>query len=292
MTYIKRYSYLVIVPAVLLLLHTPGFAPAEPGLKHSSGTYSAYYSQLSHPVLGRSNNLATILAFFIPLLFFWGHVRRDRRFTRAGFVTLIALAFTLSRGVILALLVTALLAALDNAVGRRSIDVRTVGKIAFAGVAISAGIALFRRFNPDAGKFFENRFSGANVAGRFDLATTALGKIADRPILGYGGGVVPDHNSKLAAGVHNTYLQQMLYYGPLLGVIGSLSLIGAAVFFLSRWRIGSVNRVIGFTLLAQLLIFITESSFEGTALRVIFYLSLGLATALARACEAADLGLR
>lgn len=292
MTYIKRYSYLVIVPAVLLLLHTPGFAPAQPGLDPTSGDYLSYYSRLSHPVIGRSNNLATVLAFFVPVLFYWGHKHHDRRFTRAGCITLIAVVLTLSRGVMLALLIMALLAALGGVVRTHRIERRTLGTTLTAVAVAVAGVALLQQFNPSTREFFGDRFSGSNVFMRSDLAEKAMAKVAERPVLGFGGGVTPDHDPYLAIGVHNTYLQQVVYFGLPLGLLVSLSLVGVALFFFSRWRLGGVNRVIGFALLAQLLIFVTESSFEGTDLRLIFYLSIGLVTALARACDAQEPHLR
>ncbi|MGI5193026.1 O-antigen ligase family protein [Streptomyces sp. CA-288835] len=283
--YVKRYSYLLIIPAVLLLLHVPGFAPQEPDLPRTSGDYLSYYSRLSHPVLGRSNNLATVLAFFVPLLFYWGHARHDRRFMRAGWITLVAVVCTMSRGVIFALLAVALIAALSSLIRSRWIDSRTVGKIAAGVAVVTTAIVFFQRFNPSARKFISERFSESNITIRSDLARKALGEIAARPLLGYGGGVAPDRDRRLPIDVHNTYLQQMVYFGLLLGLVVSLVLIGTAIFFFSRWRIGTINRVIGFSLMAQMLIFLTESSFEGTVLRVIFYMSIGLAAALARACE-------
>ncbi|WP_367319415.1 O-antigen ligase family protein [Streptomyces sp. HUAS ZL42] len=286
MVYVKRYAYLVTIPAVLLLLHVPGFAPQDLDPDADSGGNLTYYSRLSHPVLGRSNNLATVLAFFIPLLFYWGHVHRDRRFTRAGFVLLIAVAFTQSRGVILALVITALIAAAGSVLRRRSIDSRTLGKIAAAGAATATGVVLLHSFNPYTREFFKNRFSPTNLFLREDLVDAAMDKLPARPFLGYGGGVVPDQDPELLLGVHNTYLQQMLSFGPVLGVLVSVSLIGTAVFFFSRRQTRTVSRVIGLTLLAQLLIFFAESSFEGAVLRTLFYLSIGLVTALARSCEA------
>jgi hypothetical protein len=286
MTYIKRYSYLVIVPAVLLLMHTPGFAPEDAGLSPTSASYLSYYTRLSHPVLGRSNNLATVLAFFVPILLFWGHRHHDRRFTRAGFVALLAVTFTLSRGVLLALLVVGVLSATGNILRRRGVDHRAVGKAAVLGFATVAGLALLRQFNPDTRLFFDSRFNLANVALRSDLLRAGVGKIANRPVLGYGGGVTPDHDPSLALGVHNSFLQQAVYFGPLLGLVVSLCLVGTAGFFFSRSGRNQVARAIGFTLVAQLLIFTTESSFEGTVLRVLFYMSVALAAALIRSPDA------
>lgn len=285
-TYVKRYTYLVIIPAGLMLLHAPGFGPEEPGLSHTSGGYLSYYTRLSHPVLGRSNSLATVLAFFIPLLLYWGHRQRDRRFTVAGIVALVAVAFTLSRGVALALLVVGLLAALGGSLRSHRVDSRAFGKALAIGSLTIAGVALLHQANPYTRQFFDTRFSFANVTIRSDYVSDAFGKIVNRPVLGYGGGVTPDHDPNLSLGVHDTYLQQMVYFGPLLGLVVSASLVGIAAFFFSRSGRSPVARAAGYALVAQLLIFIVESSFEGTVLRVLFYLSVGLAAALTRSAEA------
>jgi O-antigen ligase len=280
-TYIKRYSYLLIAPGVLLLLHAPGFAPQEAGLSHSSGTYLSYYSRLSHPILGRSNNLASLLAFFAPLLFYWGHRRRDRGVAIAAFITLVAIFLTLSRGVLLAFLIAGLLYA-PLALGRRRIPgggiaAKLAATVALAGIAI----AVLYTVNPATHEFFAGRLTLANVHGRTALISASLDEIARRPLLGYGGGVDP-----LLEAAHNTYLQQAVYFGLPLGLVVSLSLCALVGVFLVRRGSSTVAGVIAYTLMVQLVIFLFESSFEGTVLRVLFYLSVGLATGFMRAFEA------
>ncbi len=288
MTYIRRYACLLVVPAVLLLLRVPGFGPEEPGLPTDSDRYLSYYTRLSHPALGPSNNLATVLAFFVPLLLYWGHVRHERWFTVAGCVTLAAVLATLSRGVVLGLLTAAVLAALGSLLRSRQVGGRVFGKaVAALAVAVIAVVLLYRLL-PHA--LVASRFSPANVLIRSEFAVEAVEKIAERPFLGYGGGAAPDGMANLAR-VHNTYLQQMVYFGVLLGGLVSLVLVGTAVFFFSRWRTSGAARVVGFTLVAQLVVFAVESSFEGTVLRVLFYLSVGLATAWVRASETDPGGL-
>ena len=287
MTYIKRYTYLLIIPAILLLFHVPGFSPQEPNLDPDSSRYLSYYTRLSHPVLGPSNNLATVLAFFVPVLLYWGHVRRDKRFTRAGCLALVAVVLTLSRGVMLALLVTVVLAALGNLLRKGRIDSRTAGKACLFGAATMLGLALLYELNRDTQEFFATRFNPNSIVLRLDFIGEAFQKIGERPILGFGGGVAPDLNWDLAR-VHNTYIQQFLNYGVLLGTAVSLTLIGTALFFFSRWRTSGVARAVGFAVMAQLLIFVVESSYEGVLLRVLFYLSVGLVTALVRASENPD----
>lgn len=285
MTYVKRYGYLLIVPAVLLLLRVPGFAPEEAEAVPGSARYLSYYTRLSHPMLGPSNNLADVLACFVPILLYWGHTRHDSKFTRAGYVLLVAVACTLSRGTVLALLAVAALAGLGYMVRRRRAGDRMPGKILVSAGLSLAAVVLLYLVNPATREFFSSRFSSDNVFLREELFADAADKIADRPILGYGAGTPPDGNVSLAH-VHNTFLQQAVSFGLLLGLVVVLALLGTAVFFFSRWRTSDVARVVGFTLLAQMLSFTVESSYEGTVLRVLFYLSVGLLTAVVRAGEA------
>ena len=285
MTYIRRYSYLLVIPAVLLLLHAPGFGPREAWAPPGSDRYLSFYTRLSHPVLGPSNNLASVIACFVPILLYWGHTRHDRRSTVAGYVLLVAVVCTLSRGVIGALLAAGVLAALGNLLRKRRVGTRVAGKIVIAMATILVAMLSLYELNPDTREFFGSRFTLTNVFIRTGFAADAMDKIAERPFLGYGAGVAPDQIWNLAR-VHNTYLQQALNFGLLLGAVVSLALIGTAVFFFSRGRTTEVARVVGFTMIAQLILFTVESSFEGTVLRVLFYLAVGLLTAMVRASEA------
>jgi hypothetical protein len=61
----------------------------------------------------------------------------------------------------------------------------------------------------------------------------------------------------------------------------SLSLVAIVPFLFTRRTRAGV--VVGYAVLGQLLIFTTESSYEGSVLRVLFYLSLGLGIALVHA---------
>jgi hypothetical protein len=309
-TYMRRYVYLVIIPAVLLLFHVPGFAPEVP-YKHSSGGYLTFYTRLSHPVLGGSNNLATVLAFFTPILFYWGHTRRDRRATVAGYVTLIGIFLTLSRGVLLSFVLAGVLlvplAAGARTTGRR-IAAKVVNAVALGAVAIGA----FYIVNPATHEFFSGRFSVTNLHARSELVNLAFSKVADKPVLGYGGGVNPELDaltgyrvvtgdaslravdpahaaltpSDLKLDSHNAYLQQALYFGLPLGLLVSLALWATVAVFGARRRATGAALVVVYALLVQLISFLFESSFEGTVLRVLFFFSIGFAVALVRAVEA------
>ena len=304
-TYIRRFSYFLIIPGVLLLLHVPGFEP-DVALKHSSGGYLTYYTRLSHPVLGGSNNLATVLAFFAPILLYWGHTRHDRRATIAAFISLIAIALTLSRGILLAFLIAGVVYAPLTAGRRRRAGKGLAGKIA-ATVALGlVGLGVFYAVNPPTHEFFKDRLTLANAESRSELISVSFKAIATEPLLGRGGGAspaldapqrfipVPDDGSAAppaASGptegvvVHNTYLQQAIYFGLPLGLLISLALCGTAGVFLARRRSIALAGVIAYALMVQLVSFLFESSFEGTVLRVLFYLSVGMAAALLRSAE-------
>jgi O-antigen ligase len=307
-TFVRRYSYWMILPAVFLLLHVPGFQPRT-DVSNTSGDYLTYFSRLSHPVLGPSNNLATVLAFFAPILLYWGHTMSDRRTSRAGLITFAAIVLTLSRGILLAFLVAGLLY-LPLAAGRSSRKVRGLGiKVAATIVLGLAALGLFYAVNAPTHSLFKDRLNTTNLTARATIYSDALNEIAKNPFLGLGGGVTlaePAASTPPAtevnllsapvaavsttyqqkANVHNTYLQQDLYYGLPLGTLISLALCGTVGVFLGRRRSAELAGVIAYALMVQLVSFLFESSFEGTVLRLLFYLSVGLAAALLRAAEA------
>jgi O-Antigen ligase len=282
-TFIRRYAYLLIIPGVLLLLHVPGFEPQVTGIKESSGEYISYFTRFSHPVLGRSNNLATVLAFLAPILLYWGHTYRDRRATIAGFVTVFAIFATLSRGTLVAFALAGLVYAAVSPKNRDERGSGFGGKIASAMIVGALAVVLLYTFNPATREFFHDRLTLANVSGRSELLSVGVEKFGERPLLGYGAGVAPDPT--LGEGVHNTYLQQVLSFGLTLGVVVGLALCATAIFFLARQRSSPLAGVIGYAVLVQLAIFLFEASFEGSVLRVLFYLSMGLSVALLRAVE-------
>jgi hypothetical protein len=115
-----------------------------------------------------------------------------------------------------------------------------------------------------------------------------LSKIGERPLIGFGAGTSPDRAPLLVAegSVHNTYLQQIVYYGIPLGTGLCLALVALARFFVLRGRFTSISKVVAYALVVQLIVFLWESSFEGTVLKVLFFMSIGLGAALVRAAEA------
>jgi hypothetical protein len=288
MIHIERFTYLLIIPGILLLLHVPGFAPELSGVKHSSGDYLSYYTRLSHPVLGRSNNLATVLAFFAPLLVYWSYTTRQRRFTFASWAVCLAILMTLSRGVLLALLIGGLLCAplVPRARDSRRLDILAKAAALAALAALTVGVL----YSVDATTraTLAGRFNLVNVHTRAKVMKLGLSKIGERPLIGFGAGTSPDRAPLLVAegSVHNTYLQQIVYYGIPLGTGLCLALVALARFFVLRGRFTSISKVVAYALVVQLIVFLWESSFEGTVLKVLFFMSIGLGAALVRAAEA------
>jgi hypothetical protein len=283
--YIERFSYLLIIPAVLLLFKVPGFEPRLDDVSHTSGSYLTFFTRLSHPVLGGSNNLAGVLAFYAPILIYWGHVRSDRRITVAGYVTVTAIFLTLSRGTLLAFVIGGIVYALVMIGRRPARRANVTSKIAVIGVVGAAAIGGFYALNPETHALFKDRFTLANVSSRWELITLARTEIADHPVLGFGAGVSTDDVPSLQEGVHNTLLQQIIYFGIPLGVFVFVALCGLAAFFFARARSTPIAGVLAFVITVQLVSYLFESSFEGTVLRVLFYVSIGFAVGLLRSAE-------
>jgi len=279
---LRRCLYVLLVPPILMLMHVPGFQPQFSPFSTATGDYWSYFSRLSHPFLGRSNNLATILLMLCFVLVYWAMRHRDTATYVAALVCTTAIVLTVSRGAILALLVAALLAVL---LPRRPQGRRHHRQL---GVAISSGALLavltwaFFVLNPTARDFFGDRLSNSNIDSRDLLFSTGLNYLWQRPFLGWGAGTVPGGDPIIDGGVHNTYLQQLLAYGLVLGLVGVISLFGLAAHFLWRQPPGA-RRAVGLTLVALLVNFAVESSFEGSALRVLIYLLLGMLVGLTRA---------
>jgi len=282
----RLFVLLVLTPAFLLLFRVPGFGPQEMDLSPTSTDYVGYFSRLSHPFIGRSNNLATVLVFFVFIFAVWGTRHRDARALVAAGVSMTAVALTLSRGVTLALVVTGLVA-FTGMRNERSREIGAhrrwrAGRIVALGalVAVAAVWALFQ-LNASTRDFSSGRLSGAGAAERTSRYELALDKIVQRPSLGVGAGAVPDGDPALSGGVHNAYLQQLVSYGLGLGLLTILCLIGLwwATERLDRYRLTGLSLAV----LTQLLLWLTESSYEGTVLRPILYLSIGLGVALLRA---------
>jgi O-Antigen ligase len=281
--YMRWFVYLLVVPPILMLLEVPGFAPQEPGLSETSAEYVGYFSRFSHPFIGRSNNLASVLAFFVPILAYRALVARTRADRVAAVTVVAAVVLTQSRGVLIALLLTAPLLFLSSAELRRH-SRRVVWATGITVLVAAALLGVLIRLNPATTEFFSTRFSSSGLDERQNLLEEGVERVVARPLAGYGGGISPLGEFETGGeDAHNTYLQQAISFGVPLGAVVSASLIAIVPFLFTRRS--STGLVVGYAVLGQLVIFATEASFEGTVLRVLFYLSLGLGVALVRSGE-------
>lgn len=276
--WIRAFAYLLIIPAALLWVRVPGFGPHESGLVPDTTDYVGYYSRLSHPVLGRSNNLASVLAFFVVLLGARSVISRRARDVRAAAVALAAVLLTFSRGVFVSLVAAGALLAVSGAL--------PVGRLIrrFLVVAGVAGVGFMVAFqlNPTVSEFFSGRLDPfAAAEDRRELVDQAIDVVLDRPAVGLGAGVSPLAPDGSQEEAHNAYVQQLVYFGFPLGFV----VVGALFFLFAHfWAWGTATaRIVACAIAGQLVIFSTESSFEGAVLRVIFGISVGLGMALVRA---------
>ncbi len=267
------FVVMLIAAGVFMWIGVPHFEPQDMDIAEQE-TLVSYYARLSHPYLGRSNNVAGILALYVFPFAAWARYRRSAIFYLFVGFTGLALLLTLSRGVILAVLVTMVVA---SAISMKRLFRLLLGSMAVGPLLVVAAFAVIAEV-PIAAEYLEQRLSFANVLVRLDMIDLAIAQLDERPLTGAGAGAIGAIEPRLAEGVHNTFLEQMLNFGIPFGTILGLCLI------LIPWRLRAMDRVHGKTLIGsaiylavfcQLLVFMTQTSFEGSILRIIFYMSIG-----------------
>ncbi len=262
---------LLIIPGILLWLRVPGFGvPAEFTIE--GGYYWSYFARLSHPLLGRSNNLATLLVVLVPAVTLWGFRRRNWLILAMGSLGFLGVILTLSRGVLLALVVVAICgAAYGLARGRR---VRPLPRVAWLWLGANVALAVvIVALVPAVRSFLWDRFSLASIVERGGLVAQGWSVVAEHWLLGAGAGTGND--------IHNTFLQQLVYFGVPLGLLVDVLLVATVVWWFrgqavpARW----LALAAGFGVSTEVLSFVSQSSFEGTLLRPLIWLGWGLLVA-------------
>jgi O-antigen ligase len=243
----------------------------------------SFYARLSHPFIGLSNDFASALNCFVLALFAWGFIDSQRSYQLLAALTVMAMTFTLSRGVLIPLVFTGIVFFLAPQL-RRMLP-WLAGLLGF----MALGIFAYYTLVPEVGSTLAGRTSDSNVETRLLKVRVAADKIMERPLLGYGGGVVADSDAELQGGAHNVVVDMMLYFGVLPGLIVCLSLGSLPLAFLG-WRsadpkVRFMARAVGFTLVSQMLIFMSETSFDAAVLRVYFYFFIGTSVALLTVME-------
>jgi O-antigen ligase len=265
---------LLIAGSLLSLLQVPGFGPETPPNVATGGPehiayLTTYYARLSNPFYGLSNDYASVLALYVLPLLAWGVVSRKTSYSLLAGTAFAGVALTLSRGVVIATVAGGIL---FLSAERRRVT-RWIPGIVLGGGLVAATGYLYYRLNEAVQTHLLDRLTATTIQVREAILTRTLQQVAESPLLGYGGGVVTD--PLLADGVHNTYLQQVLYYGIPLGVVCSAALWLLAARLLLwpvRTRAARVMAAaIGVSVFIQLAVFLVETSFEATLPKTALY---------------------
>lgn len=268
------YSLLLVASSVATFVGVPGFEP--PATVEDPWGWT---TRLSHSLIGKSNNLATLLVPIFPVVWYAGKML-DRRWLRiTAWITVVATVLTLSRGAMLAFAAMAGVWFLVRPNSRRPRSQHRVRQVStilatgllvlIGGVAVVVGLSAAQT----RGVSLDGRFS-LDDNGRFELYLKALERASER-FLGFGPGASE-------VDVHNTYLQSMVDFGALFGLLFVASFAMLPVpWFMSAYRSVSeaTRKVVGVAFAGILVICMVESSYEGTLLRQLmwFVLALGVA---------------
>jgi O-antigen ligase len=270
---------LLLTGSLLSVLQISGFAPQIPpdmrlGSPEHIDLITTYYARLSNPFYGLSNDFASVLALYVFPLLAWGVVTKQLRFSFLAALVFTGIMLTFSRGVALATIIGGVFLT----VSQRRESARWIPGLALGVILLAAVGYGYYALNPAVQTYLIDRLSGATIEARQTIIFRTIELIIDAPALGYGGGVIPD--PLLKDGVHNTYLQQIVYYGIPLGFLCSaaLWLLAARFWFLPiRFpRVRIMASAIGASVLIQLMVFLVETSFEATLPKTAFYFFVAL----------------
>lgn len=281
-------AWLLIVTAIFSYLPgspiAPEFVLLDVDVSSNINYLTSYYARFSHPFLGLSNGFATILVMLIPLVH---AVRKIGLWGRASFwtlaVLLAALIATGSRGVLLSICVVY--------VPIWFWGLFKHGKIArsvFIGIivvlVISGGFFLL---SPEAVRHLSGRLSDSNIGVRMAAFSSALGAVSDEYPFGTGSGVELSSVGGLEMrSVHNAYLQNILWFGWIGGV-----LLSAAMWVLPLmvWRTKVVTReavifkqALVLSILLLLVVNFSQASWEASVIRVWIYSIIGFGMLIIR----------
>lgn len=262
----------LLVAPILMYLHVQGFDPPAQ-VNRSSGDFLSYYTRFSHPFLGRSNNLATLLVILYVPLVYWADKYHRHRF--AALAVGVAILLTLSRGVILALVISMLFMMM-----RGQDRAAKLGRSLILPFCIALPIELIiMKTVPVVAENIAGRASAAGVIARQGILENGVANLSHNLWIGAGAGA--------GESVHNTFLQQLIYFGLPLGIVVVVCLLQVPRWFFTVPLVNTSNhdlaRASGWGVVAGYLTFLTESSFEGTLLRPVIFLCFGLCVALAKA---------
>ena len=264
--------------------------PLDLGKDEVAAFVMSYNARLSHPFIGLSNNLATICALLLPIGASIWFSLRSRVWYLLVVIMFGGILATMSRGVILAVLLAFSCAGFARILKKRSISRRIIKNLPFFFAGGVVLLVAFIAIAPDAPSQIAGRLSTGNLIDRLGKYRLALELIANRPWFGYGSAVpLSIYGGGTWVNIHNAYLQSMFWYGVPLGGGLCLAMFLSPV-VLARIPVKScvahvLRSGLVIMMIGQLLINITQSSWEGSMLRVIIYSLLGLGVSTMTAAQ-------
>lgn len=286
--YVAIFAVLLVIPALGSQLGLPFCEPQIlDTVSHESSEYAnlktSYDSRLSHPFIGMHNDFATVLSLFVLSLFAGASLYRSRALLLGGVVCLTACCLTQSRGVLAALFLGGMgvLFANRERIWKRRGFVRTVVTAVFAGTVLVTLVLVYGSYNEALLAHLDSRFTDEALVVRAERLAVAADAMTTEPLTGLGGNVVP---STTLGNMHNTFVEQVVYFGLILGPIADFALISVPfVLWRSGRRMSSgplLSSAMTWTFVAQLVSFAGETSFEAYLPKTYVYLAAGLFVAL------------
>jgi O-antigen ligase len=281
-----------LLGSAAMYLNVPGFSffvsqSAELSDGGSLDLLASLYTRLGHPYIGLSNDFGPLLA--LMGFIFLGYARSEgkRGLILLSVIAFIASVLTLSRGLlvglILSLAVYALLSRMRLGQLLLSIGAVTFVFVILAWLASGVSISVGER-DIDVPDIVESRLSAVNVEIRLEAYGEALASIASKPLLGHGAGYYDIHRPDSSLSVHSAFLEQWLYFGVILGTATAACYLAIMLYFFSlRQKLAAWSHFIDALACAWLCLIITaqaETFLDATAPRAIIYLLLGLTVAL------------
>jgi hypothetical protein len=289
------YIILMLIPCALAALDTPGFSfsTLETLAPTSQARFNLMMSskaRLSSPFIGLSNDLATILGFFAPILFMGSRCYRSRFLLCSGFFALVGCVLTQSRGVLFATLLCGIgLLFSTKRILRNSAHLLKAVILGLLVVVLATGaVHLYVSNSPFSAAQLPDRLVVAqDFAGRMTKLQFGIAAILDAPLLGYGANALPGLDA--IGALHNSYLIQIASYGILLGTLTNMCLLAfpwpTLLTSTSCVHEHLLAKAFGYSMVGQLLIYSVETSFQASVVRVLCYFSFGIGGALLYAAK-------
>lgn len=284
--------FILTVVATAAISYIPGSPLAPEAIfpylsERNDGFLVSYYARFSHPFWGASNSFASLLALMLP--FFFVVSTSHKLFWPVLLATFAGIIASMSRGVIGSVILVGLGFVSQAFLARNSMPRKIFLLIGAGGLLASAFLLL----SPDSVSHLGNRLSLDNVVVRLEIYRASLGAFFEHHNwLGVGGGVeVRDISRVDVASVHNSYIQNLLWYGVGLGILVSLLMISLPFsVFLLKVETKEGKRVRGalfVSLLFLVLINMSQASWEGSLVRVVIYAFIAFGVVLVRSADRA-----